>query len=100
MREEQQRFLQLAGRLPARLTVEQVACLLNCAGHDVPVLVAARLLRPLGQPAQNAPKYFATGTVLELMQDEKWLHRLTLAISGHWQTKNARRHEPAPPAAA
>ena len=91
MREEQQHFLRLAGRLPARLTVEQVAFLLNCAVHDVPVLVAAKLLRPLGEPAQNAPKFFATKTVLERMQDEKWLHRLTIAITGRWQAKNARR---------
>jgi hypothetical protein len=38
--EEQHRFLRLLGRLPARLTAEQTAGMLNCQPHDVPVLVA------------------------------------------------------------
>lgn len=35
----------------ARLTAEQVAWVLNCQAHGVPVLVGARLLKPLGNPA-------------------------------------------------
>lgn len=39
MKEEQNQFLSLLGKLPARLTAEQVAWVLNCQPHDVPVLV-------------------------------------------------------------
>jgi hypothetical protein len=46
MKEEQQQFLRLLGQLPARLTAEQAAWVLNCQTHDVPILVAARLLKP------------------------------------------------------
>ena len=60
MREEQHRFLSLLGQLPARLTFEQAAWVLNCQPHDVPVLVASRLLKPLGNPPANGVKYFAT----------------------------------------
>ena len=49
MREEQNQFLRVLGQLPARLTAEQAAWVLNCQPHDVPVLVAVRLLKPLGQ---------------------------------------------------
>jgi hypothetical protein len=44
--------------LPARLTAEQAAWVLNGQSHDVPILVAARLLKLLGNPAQNAIKFF------------------------------------------
>jgi hypothetical protein len=40
MSEEQRRFLSLLGQLPARLTAEQAAWVLNCQLHDVPILVA------------------------------------------------------------
>jgi hypothetical protein len=91
MRDDQHRFLSLLGQLPARLTVEQAAWVLNCQVHDVPILVAARLLKPLGNPPQNGVKYFATKEVLESAQDEKWLHRVTVAIYQHWHTRNARK---------
>jgi hypothetical protein len=93
MRDDQQRFLNLLGQLPARLNVEQVAWVLNCQAHDVPVLVTARLLKPLGNPPQNGTKFFATHEVLELMRDEKWLNRITVAIYEHWHKRNTRKKE-------
>jgi hypothetical protein len=56
MREDQQRFLSLLRQLPARLTEEQAAWVLNCQPHDVPVLVAARLLKPPGNRPPNSVK--------------------------------------------
>lgn len=93
MRDDQHRFLSLLGQLPARLNVEQTAWVLNCQAHDVPVLVSTRLLKPLGNPPQNGVKFFATKEVLELAQDEKWLHRMTIAIYQHWHTRNTRKKE-------
>ena len=58
-------------RLPSRLTAEQVAVLLGCQTHDIPVIVRAGLLRPLGNPVQNATKWFATKDLEEKMADEK-----------------------------
>jgi hypothetical protein len=46
VKEDQYRFLSLLGSLPTRLTVEQAAWVLNCQPHDVPVLIASRLLKP------------------------------------------------------
>ncbi len=96
MRDEQHRFLSLLGQLPARLTAEQTAWVLNCGEHDVPTLVAAKLLKPLGNPPQNGVKFFATKVVMELYGDEKWLHRMTAAISQHWHVRNARKKECGP----
>jgi len=47
MRDDQHQFLMLLGQLPARLTAEQAAWVLNCQVHDIPALVAAKLLKPL-----------------------------------------------------
>ena len=91
MNENQSRFLSLLGQPPARLTAEQTAWVLNCQPHDLPALVGARLLKPLGTPAQNSTKYFATVDVLELMKDKAWLVKVTNAISQHWQHQNARK---------
>jgi hypothetical protein len=89
MKEEQHRFLTLWGQLPARLTVEQAAWVLNCQPHDVPILVASRLLKPLGNPPPNGVKFFATLDVLELVKDRSWLARMTNTVNQHWQKKNA-----------
>lgn len=93
MRDDQHKFLSLLGQLPARLNVEQVAWVLNCQAHDVPVLVAARLLKPLGNPPQNGTKFFSTRELQEQAQDDKWLNRMTLVIHQHWHTRNARKKE-------
>lgn len=93
MKEEQHRFLSLLGQLPARLTAEQTAWVLNCQPHDMPALVTARLLKPLGSPSQNSTKYFATADVLEISKDRAWLIKATNTISQHWQKQNARKKD-------
>jgi hypothetical protein len=74
-----------------RLTVEQAASALNCGEQDVTILVAARLLKPLGNPAPNARKYFATFEILELANDRAFLDKITNAIYRYWLNKNRRR---------
>ena len=91
MSEEQHQFLEIFGQLPARLTVEQAAWVLNCPAHDIPVLVAARLLRPLGNPPVNGIKFFAAAELLDLIKDRGWLVKVTNAVNSHWKEKNARK---------
>src|SRR4051812_4614831 len=88
MRDDQFHFLTLLGELPARLTTEQAAWVLNCQAHDVPVLVSARLLKPLGNPQPNSVKYFAAAEIMELAKDRAWLAKMTNAVSQHWRQKN------------
>ena len=91
MRDDQHKFLTLLGQLPARLTAEQAAWVLNCQPHDMPALVNAKLLKPLGNPPPNGIKFFATADLLELAQDRNWLVRISNAICQHWHDKNARK---------
>ena len=89
MREDQHRFMMLLGQLPARLTAEQASWVLNCQPHDVPILVAARLLKPLGNPAANGIKFFAASELLEQVKDRAWLAKVTNALNQHWKIRNA-----------
>jgi hypothetical protein len=91
MRVEQHQFLTLLGQLPARLTAEQAAWVLNCQAHDIPILVSSRLLKPLGNPPPNGIRFFATADLLELTRDRAWLVKVTSAVSQHWQRQNVRR---------
>jgi len=75
---------------PARLLAEEVSHFFNCSPHDIPVLVAHGLLKPLGRPADNSVKYFATVTIRELMDDTKWLAKADATAKAHWAMKNAR----------
>ena len=91
MSNDQHQFMRLLGQLPARLTAEQVAWVLNCQPADVPLLVAAKLLKPLGTPSPYAVKFFGTVDLLELIKDRNWLAKATNTLCQHWQKRNAAR---------
>jgi hypothetical protein len=91
MKEEQHQFLRLVGKPPARLTVEQAAWVLGCQSHDMPILIASRLLKPLGNPPQNGIKFFSTAEISELVKDRAWLAKMTQTISQHWHKRNVRQ---------
>jgi len=91
MREDQHQFLSLVGQPPARLTAEQAAWVLGCQAHDVPILVSSRLLKPLGNPAPNGIKFFATADILELVKDRSWLVKITNTVNQHWQRQNSHK---------
>jgi hypothetical protein len=83
--------------LPGRLTAEQAAWVLNCQPHDVPILVAARLLKPLGNPSPYNVKFFAASELLEQVEDRVWLAKVTNTVNQHWQRKNAAKKNGAEP---
>ena len=81
-------------RLPGRLDGRQAAAVLGFQPHDIPLLMAAKLLQPLGKPVPNAPKYFAGCVIEELRCNPDWLDRATRAVTRYWQTKNEKRPLP------
>jgi hypothetical protein len=76
---------------PARLGIEETAWLLGFNDHDIPVLVAAGLLKPLGRPAATGSKFFATVDLQALRSDTRWLGKASDAIVHYWRDKNAGR---------
>ena len=87
MDSEQKQLLSLP-MLPARLDVPQAAQFLGFQAHDITTLVRARLLTPLGRPAPNSPKYFATVELQRLRSDLHWLSKATDAVQSGWRQKN------------
>lgn len=90
MKQEQQEFLTLR-IVPARLTVQEASWFLGFSQHEIPVLMADGLLKPLGRPPRNGLKYFASAELEERRRDIKWLAKASDAIVAHWQNKNARK---------
>ena len=80
---------------PARVNVEQASWLLGFHIHDISILVAEGLLKPLGRPARNAPKHFARTELEVCVQDHKWLGRATAVIQAHWRSGHPRKSEAA-----
>ena len=56
--------------LPARLDVAATAKLLGFAESDIQILMAVGKLTPLGDPAPNAPKWFAAVEMIRLAADK------------------------------
>ena len=81
-------------RLPAMLNVQQTAVLLGVGEHDIPVLIRANLLEPLGNPPPNAVKYFAGIQILEMAAAPGLLGKIRSAIYEYWQGNNAAKIQP------
>ncbi|MCE0497344.1 MAG: hypothetical protein LV481_05285 [Methylacidiphilales bacterium] len=78
-------------RLPGKLNEDQTACLLGFQGHDIWILNAAKLLKPLGDPEPNCVKYFDSADVVAKAADRKWLHKATACVYRHWRNNHASR---------
>jgi hypothetical protein len=76
--------------LPARLDVDATARLLGFAEHDIQILMGSGKLVPLGDPAPNAPKWFAAVDIIRLATDTEWLHKTTRELSKYWRHKRER----------
>ena len=85
-----------ARNLPARLDTEATAKLLGFAEHDIQILMALGKLTPLGDPAPNAPKWFAAVEMIQLATDHDWLHKATKEIGKYWRNKRERRQHLVP----
>lgn len=78
-------------RLPARLTTGEAAVVLGFQEHDIAPLINAKLLAPLGKPAPNSTKYFASVDILTAAEDREWLSQATRALARYWQGRNGRK---------
>ncbi len=78
-------------RLPAMLDPGQTAALIGYAEHDIPVLVSAGLLKPLGNPPANSVKHFATVQVMELAGEIALLSEMRNVVYERWRIKNANK---------
>jgi hypothetical protein len=82
------------GQIPTRLIAKQTGKVLNCQVHDMPIMVRARLLKPLENLPRNGIKFFAalevlfgfalTTFVLEISGECQALGCLTFTRESFW----------------
>lgn len=65
---------------PALLSVDEVAWVLGVEPFYVPVLAAAKLLKPVGKPVPNGRKFYSRDQVLQLSEDDVWLNKIAAAM--------------------
>ena len=75
--------------VPARLDATQAAWFLGFEPHEIPRLVTAGLLKPLGHPQRYCVKKFSRETLARNIADETWLDKVAAAIHRHWRIQNA-----------
>jgi hypothetical protein len=90
MNPERQHFLNLRDK-PARFTSEEAAWTLGFSAHELPILMGAGLLKPLGNPSDNGCKYFACADLEKLKVDTGWLAKGSDAIVKYWKDRNLQR---------
>lgn len=74
------RSLLFVERLPGRLNAEQAAALLGVQAHDIPVLIKAGLLKPVGGGPKNCVKYFHSTAIERNRLDERWHDKAAKAL--------------------
>jgi len=92
MNPDLERFLNLK-HLPQRLSAVEAAGVLGLTPHEIPILVSKGLLKPLGHPATNAPKFFLRSALVDLERDEKWHGKASDALQQYWRLKNGRKQD-------
>jgi len=90
MNSAQEQFLNLKS-LPARLKVEEVALYLGFAPHEITILMAEGLLKPLGRPPATGVKHFSAVALEELRRDQKWLARASDCVVQYWKSRNEKK---------
>ncbi len=90
MSSQQEQFLNLKTH-PARLKVEEAAWYLGFAPHEITILMAEGLLKPLGRPPTTGVKYFSTVALEELRRDQKWLARASDCVVQYWKSRNEKK---------
>jgi len=96
MNQDMERFLNLKTP-PERVTAEQAAWMLGFSAHEIPILIAKNLLKPLGHPAHNGPKHFLAAMLEDLRRDEKWHSKAADAVMEYWRYKNSRKQDSTDP---
>ena len=92
MNPDLERFLNLR-HLPQQVSAAEAAGVIGKSPHEIPILVANGLLKPLGHPAPNGPKYFLTSALIDLERDAKWHGKVNDVLQEYWRNKNARKQD-------
>jgi hypothetical protein len=90
MNPERKDFLNLHSK-PGKFSAEEAGWYLGFTTHEIPMLTAAGLLKPLGEPAENGCKFFAASDLDKLKQDAAWLAKACNTVVKYWKNRNLQR---------
>lgn len=76
---------------PACVGMEEAAAMLGWPEYYMPFLVSAGHIKPLGKPAQNARKWFATVEIERMGCDPDWLDKAIRIVEKQIQEMNKKR---------
>ena len=76
---------------PACVGMEQAAAMFGWPNYYMPFLVRAGHLKPLGKPAQNARKWFATVEIERMSCDPDWLDKAIRIVEKQIQEMNRKQ---------
>ena len=71
--------------------MEEAAAFFGWPTYYMPFLVRAGHLKPLGKPAQNARKWFATVELEQLGRDRDWLDKATRIVAKRIHDMNGKQ---------
>lgn len=91
MNARDEQFLNLK-TLPARVRVEEAALLLGFSIHEIPILIAHGLIKPLGHPPLTGVKFFSVVSLEELRRDERWLAKASDCMVEYWRGRNEKKN--------
>jgi len=76
---------------PACVGIEEAAEIFGWPEYYVPLLISAGHLTPLGKPAQNARKWFATVEIERVCNDPDWLDKAIRIVGKQIQEMNKKQ---------
>lgn len=76
---------------PACVSMEAAAAMFGWPNYYLPFLVRAGHLKPLGKPAQNARKWFATVEIERMASDPDWLDKAIRIVEKQIQVMNKKQ---------
>jgi hypothetical protein len=81
-------------RLPARLTIEQVAQLLGFQVYEILILVRLGKLKCVSHPGRNSRKFFHCQYVMKLGEDGDFIEKSTKVIAKVVRENNRKMTKP------
>ena len=82
---------QLCSNRPACVSMEEAAAIFGWPNYYLPFLVRAGHLKPLGKPAPNARKWFATVEIERMSGDPDWLDKAVRIVERQIQEMNKKQ---------
>jgi hypothetical protein len=87
---EREKYLNLRTK-PGKVTSEEAGWHLGFSVREICILIAAGMLKPLGNPAENAIKFFLSWELDQLNRDRAWFDKACHSVTKYWKDRNLQR---------